>query len=211
MKPVRALATLLIGTGICTAAPGAWAPAEGGSPDAGRAVFVAKQCARCHPPRRERGPGPALEELRRPQGEMELAGRLWNHVPGMAATLRQEGFEWPRISGAEMADLMAYLQADGARDPAPDLYKGQVTLLRKGCLKCHSLRQEGGPVKPDLAERRADYDSAAAWAATMWTHTPRMAAAAARQGAPYPRFAGDEMANLVGLLRSASATPPTRR
>ena len=148
--------------------------------------------------------GPALEEIRRAQGEMELAGRLWNHVPGMAAVLTENGFEWPRISTREMGDLMAYLQADAARDPVPELDKGQVTLLRKGCLKCHSLRREGGRIEPDLAERRSDYESAAAWAATMWTHTPRMAAMASRRGVPYPRFSGEEMGNLLGFLRSAA-------
>jgi hypothetical protein len=141
---------------------------------------------------------------------MELAGRLWNHLPAMFASLTGKGAEWPQISMTEMGDLMAYLQADPGRDPEPDLSRGQVTLVRKGCLKCHSLRREGGPIKPDLAERRTDYESPAAWAVTMWTHTPRMAAMASRQGVPYPRFTGDEMANLVGLLRSASASPVRR-
>jgi cytochrome c551/c552 len=103
---------------------------------------------------------------------------------------------------------MAYLQAAPARDPPPDPLKGQVVLVRKGCLKCHSLRGEGGQIGPDLAARRADYASAAAWAATMWTHTPRMAAVAAERGVLYPRFSRDEMGNLLGFLRSASAASP---
>jgi hypothetical protein len=141
---------------------------------------------------------------------MELAGRLWNHVPGMFAALAQERSEWPRIGAGEMADLMAYLQADAARDPAPDLSRGQLVLMRKGCLKCHTLAREGGRVEPDLAERRADYESAAAWAAAMWTHTPAMAAMAERQGIPYPRFSGDEMGNLVGFLKHAATTAAPR-
>jgi hypothetical protein len=110
-----------------------------------------------------------------------------------------------------MADLMAYLLADAGRDPEPNLLKGQLVLLRKGCLKCHSLAREGGRIEPDLAERRADYDSAAAWAAAMWTHTPAMATMAARQGIPYPRFSEDEMGNLVGFLKQAAAVAPRRR
>ena len=205
----RTLAVLLC-VGACMAALGGPAVADAKSPETGRAVFADKQCARCHLPRGEPGAGPALEDLRRPQGEMELAGRLWNHLPAMFSSLTGKGAGWPRISMTEMGDLMAYLQADPGRDPEPDLLRGQVILLRKGCLKCHSLRGEGGPIKPDLAERRADYESPAAWAVTMWTHTPRMAAMASRQGVPYPRFTGDEMANLVGLLRNASASPVRR-
>lgn len=203
----RLLAGLLL---VTFAAPPGAAHGAPGDPEAGRAIFAGKDCARCHRPRAEAGAGPALEDLRRPQGEMELAGRLWNHLPAMFTALMGSGAAWPRISAEEMSHLMAYLGATPARDPAPDLFRGQVVLLRKGCLKCHSLRREGGPIQPDLAERRADYESAAAWAAAMWTHTPRMAAMAAARGLPYPRFAGDEMANLLGLLRSASEAPLRR-
>ena len=199
----RSLAAFLIGAGVCLVPLGGQAVA--GNPETGRAIFADKECVRCHLPRGERGAGPALEDIRRPQGEMELAGRLWNHLPAMFAALTGKGAEWPAINVAEMSDLMAYLQAYARRDSQPDLAKGRMTLLRKGCLKCHSLRREGGPVKPDLAERRSDYESAATWATAMWTHTPRMADMASRQGVPYPRFSGDEMVNLVGLLRSSAS------
>src|SRR3989338_1351577 len=70
--------------------------------------------------------GPAPGQLRRPQGAYELAGRLWNHAPAMFTALPQERLDWPRISAAEMGDLMAYLDADPRRDPAPDLGRGQL-------------------------------------------------------------------------------------
>ncbi len=209
MSPRRTLAVLLIGA--CTGALGdrATAGAASANPETGKRVFASKQCNRCHAPHVEQGTGPTLEEIRRPQGAMELAGRLWNHLPGMLAALAQTGSEWPKITVAEMADLMAFLQADTARDPAPDLSRGHVTLVRKGCLKCHRFRREGGRIEPDLATQRADYASPAAWATTMWTHTPRMAAMAERQGIPYPRFSGDEMGNLLTFLRNAAvATNP---
>lgn len=206
MRPRHTILTVLFVAGASAGVLGTAGPALAGAEDAsaGQALFTEKQCARCHRPQGESAAGPALEHLRRPQGEMELAGRLWNHVPAMLSALSEQGLEWPRISVVEMAALMTYLQADPGRDPAPDLSKGEVALLRKSCLKCHSLRREGGRVEPDLAERRADYESAAAWATAMWKHTPAMAAMASRQGVPYPRFSGDEMGNLLGFLRSAS-------
>lgn len=206
MSRNRMLAVLLIGAGAYAAAAGGPAAAEPRDSSAGHAIFASKQCGRCHLLRGQRGAGPALEDIRRPQGAMALAGRLWNHVPVMFVALAEQGLEWPRISAAEMADLMAYLRADAARDPAPDVARGQVALIRKGCLKCHSLRGEGGRVEPDLAEHRADYESAVAWAAAMWAHTPAMAVMASAAGVPYPRFAGAEMGNLVGFLRRAAAT-----
>jgi hypothetical protein len=103
-----------------------------------------------------------------------------------------------------MADLMAYLQADPARDPAPDLFKGETILVRKGCLKCHSLSGEGARIGPELGQRRAVYDSAVGWAAAMWVHTPPMAAKARELGVSYPRFVDQELGNLVGYLRGVA-------
>ena len=207
MKPGAALALLALTVGLLAAS----LPAEAQVPaDAarGRALFEQKQCAGCHQPRGQRGLGPALEELRRPQGALELAGRIWNHAPVMFALLKQQGLEWPRIAPAEMADLMAYLQADAARDPAPDLYEGQALLIRKGCLKCHGLRGEGGSVGIEFSRYHAGYQSPVAWATTIWNHSSRMAEHSARMGVRYPRFTGDEMVNLFGFLKgSAEASP----
>jgi cytochrome c2 len=177
-----------------------------GDPARGQELFAAKQCVRCHRPRPQAGPGPPLDVLRRPQGSYELAGRLWNHAPAMFTVLKLEGLEWPRLDAAEMADLMAYLQADGSRDPAPDPAKGQLILIGKGCLKCHAWKGEGAHIGPDLSQRRSSLAPAATWAATMWAHTPRMAAVALERAVLYPRFTGDEMLHLIGYLRSDGAT-----
>ncbi len=186
---------------------GLWlAPGAGAQPgDAGRGreVFTAKRCARCHLPRGERGIGPPLEEIRRRQGAYELAGRFWNHAPGMFTILAHERIEWPRFSAPEMADLMAYLGADPARDGTPDLRKGQLALVAKGCLKCHRFGPDGARLAPDLAGKPERYAPAAVWAATLWAHTPRMAAMAIERAVLYPRFSGSEMADLMGFLRSA--------
>jgi mono/diheme cytochrome c family protein len=187
-------------TVLAMTAPAVAAPP--GDPARGRDVFVAKACARCHQPTGQDGVGPALEQLRRPQGTFELAGRLWNHAPAMFTILKVADLQWPQISAAEMGDLMAYLEADPARDPTADPSKGQVVLLRKGCLKCHSLRGEGGRLAPELSAQRASYESAVAWATRMWGHTPAMAAKTIEVGVLYPRFTDDEMLNLVAFLLS---------
>ncbi|MBI2490971.1 MAG: c-type cytochrome [Candidatus Rokubacteria bacterium] len=208
MTRANALRTVGLVAALCTTAlgPGAAAQAPGDAAR-GQRVFAAKHCARCHVPRGQPGVGPALEALRRPQGAYELAGRLWNHAPAMFTVLTQEGIGWPQIGEGEMADLMAYLQADPARDPAPDLSRGQVMLIQKGCLKCHGWKGEGARAAPELSERRGSFAPAARWGATLWSHTPRMAAVAIQRGVLYPRFAGDEMGNLLGFLRGGGAAP----
>ena len=202
-RPLLA-ATALLGAVLGGHATPAWGA---GDAEAGRRAFADKGCPQCHVPRGQPSPGLMLELLKRPQGAMELAGWLWNHLSQMADALGQGRLGWPKISPSEMADLMAFLEADPSRDPRPDAGRGQVALVRKGCLKCHALRGEGGRVQPDLAEKRTDYDSPAAWAAAMWAHTPAMAAMASRMGIPYPRFVGDDMTHLIGYLRCVAETP----
>jgi mono/diheme cytochrome c family protein len=200
----RSTAALLALASALVFARSAMSAEPAGDPERGARLFASKECARCHRPRGEPGIGPPIEDLRRPQGAFELAGRLWNHVPAMFTMAGQAGLAWPGISQPEMGDLMAYLEADPARDPAPDLFKGEAGLVRKGCLKCHSLRGEGGRVGPDLGQRRPVYDSAVAWAAAMWVHTPVMAAKAREIGISYPRFDGRELSDLVGYLRTTA-------
>jgi cytochrome c2 len=196
-------AILLVGGALAVAGPTA---AElRGDDERGRALFTSKECVRCHKPRGERALGPPLEELRRRQGMLELAGRLWNHAPAMLGVLEWQKLEWPRISAPEMADLMVYLQADPTRDPAPNLSAGQATLVRKGCLKCHRLRGEGGTLGIELTTYPGGYDSPVAWATGIWDHSPRMARQAAQIGVLYPRFTGEEMTNLFGFLESVAA------
>lgn len=164
-------------------------------------VFQSKPCSHCHLPSGREGVGPALEELRRPQGAYELTGRFWNHAPAMFTVLRQERLEWPTFTETEMNDLMAYLRADAERDPAPNLFRGNVALVKKGCLKCHAFRGEGGRTAPDLARHRESFENPARWAITVWRHAPHMAGTAVKQEVLYPRFTGEEMTDLVGYLR----------
>jgi len=206
MRSLRPEWPMLIAALVVATTPPAAAQVPGDA-ERGRAVFSAKQCVRCHAAGGQQLVGPPVEQLSRPQGAYELAGRLWNHAPAMFATLSQEGYAWPEISATEMADLMAFLQADPARDPGPDVPRGQALMLRKGCLKCHRFRGEGGQVAVELSQPRAGYGSGVVWAAAIWSHAPRMSEEAQRMGVLYPRFSGEEMGNLVGFLRGAAKSP----
>jgi cytochrome c551/c552 len=183
-----------------------WAvAAPRGDAGRGRLIFEEKGCAGCHRPQtQEQGIGPALEMIRRPQGLLQLSGRFWNHAPAMFAMFEQQGLKWPDLTVEQMADLMAYLQGEPSRDPPGDLFQGRVVLIRKGCLKCHSLHGEGNSSAADLSQLRDRYESPIVWATTVWNHSPKMAALANRLGVQYARFSGDEMGNLLEFLRSSS-------
>ncbi|MFQ5847514.1 MAG: c-type cytochrome [Candidatus Methylomirabilales bacterium] len=205
MKPIRLLTAVLLG-GSLLAAPMRAAAETPGDAVRGRTVFTSKQCARCHKPRGQQALGPPLEELRKRQGVLELAGRLWNHAPAMFEVLEWEGLEWPRISATEMRDLLAYLRAKTLWDPIPNTSAGYVTLVRKGCLKCHRLRGEGGSAGIELMKYHGGYVSPLVWATTIWNHSPQMAEHARRMSLLYPRFTGEEMVNLFGFLKHAAAS-----
>lgn len=212
MSRRRRRAMILVGAVLGLAVTGSTVRVAGQTPrdaDRGRAVFERSGCARCHVPRAEKqGIGPPLEAIRRPQGAFQAAGRLWNHAPGMFAAFEKEGLRWPEMTREQMTELMAYLQAEPARDTNADLLQGQIVLVRKGCLKCHRLRNEGGTVAMELTQYHGGYESPVVWATTIWNHAPRMAEHAGRLGVLYPRFVGDEMANLVAFLRSVA--PPAK-
>jgi cytochrome c551/c552 len=198
---------MLLGAALLVAAveTRAWGAEPAGDAGRGRAVFEAKACVRCHLPRDSGGAtGPALEEIRRPQGILELAGRLWNHAPAMFAAVGKEGLAWPDLSEEQMRDLATYLQAAPGRDAPSDVGRGHILLVSKGCLKCHRVRGEGGSGAIDLVAFPDRYQSPVAWATRIWGHAPRMAVVAARLGVTYPRFGGDEMAHLFAFLRSAT-------
>jgi mono/diheme cytochrome c family protein len=193
---VATVAVAVAGAGTASAQPG--------DASRGRQVFEVKRCARCHRPHGEPSVGPPAERVRQPQGAYELAGRLWSHVPQMFTALTHEGVPWPDVSEVEMADLMVYLGADPARDPRPDPLRGHDTLVTKGCLKCHSLRGEGARLASAFEERKTLFAPPARWAATIWRHTPRMAALAMERGILYPRFSDAEMRHLAAYLGGGS-------
>jgi cytochrome c2 len=175
----------------------------------GRRVFDDKECSRCHVPG-GRSSGPPLEELRRPQGEWELTGRLWNHVPGMFTALSASSVPWPRFTPDEVADLMTYLTASPDADAKPNPARGRTLLVQKSCLKCHALHGEGGRIAPDFAGLTAAFASPTVWAARVWAHTPTMALEATKRGIPYPRFGDREMVHLIAYLKSVGAKPGAR-
>lgn len=202
---VRCTAALAVAVALAYPAVERTAAQPPGDAARGEQVFASKQCAHCHRPGEPKGIGPRLAELRRPQGAYALAGRFWNHAPAMFTALKHEGLAWPVIDEGEMLHLMAYLQADAARDATPEPRRGQLVLVAKGCLKCHRFQGEGANIAGDLAQRRDDYAPPERWASKVWSHTPRIAQKAIERGIPYPRFTGDEMVHLIGFLRTGGA------
>ena len=192
--------------------PGGAAPsqqemaAQLGSPLAGKAVFSTKGCVKCHAIAGTGGTiGPDLA-ARSPMGSVgEMAGALWNHGPTMWRKMGTTGVAFPKLSGPEMSSVLAYLYFVQYMDERGDSVRGAELFRAKSCASCHVTNAAGERAGPDLATSDA-MRSPLAWASAMWTHAPAMAEKFRDLGMPWPRFADDEMRDLVSFLRSRRET-----
>ena len=79
---------------------------DSGVASAGRRVFTSKRCASCHD--EASGKAPKLTGAGGFNGAT-MVSALWRHGPSMLNEMKKEGVQWPRFEGAQMADLIAYL------------------------------------------------------------------------------------------------------
>ena len=182
---------------------------EPADPVRGRAVFAVKGCGRCHGgPGAWDKPGPSLERYRGRFSAIYLAQVMWNHGAEMASVMRGRGAEWPRFSGREMGDLLAYLQAGNTTASAGRVYfepgnprTGKELFTSKRCLACHTINGAGGRGGPDLGARGREFvGSISAIAGLMWNHSQAMTAEFRRRGFPRVTFSGEEMADVIAYL-----------
>lgn len=175
----------------------------------GLEVFQAKFCNRCHGGRNDwNRPGPSLDRYRGQFSAIQMAETMWNHGREMAPVMRARGVPWPKFSGREMGDLLAYLQAGSQGAGGERVYfepgsprRGQGLFRTKRCIACHAIAGQGGRVGPDLGNRRRDLvGSVSSIAGLMWNHSPVMAAEAVRSGIPPVVFSGQEMADIIAYL-----------
>ena len=174
-----------------------------GSPRGGKTVFSSKGCVKCHA---IAGRGATIAPdlgARHPTWRVsEMAGALWNHGPKMWAKMKALNASFPKLSGPETSDLLAYLHLVQYMDARGDATRGAEIFREKSCAGCHAAAGDGKPpVGPDLAASEA-IRSPLQWASALWNHAPAMAARTREAGTPWPRFTGDEMRDLVAFLRS---------
>ncbi len=179
-----------------------------GNPGAGKAVFAAKGCVRCHAPDAWDKPGPDLTRYRGRFSATFVAQAMWNHGSEMASVMRGAGVPWPKFAGREMGDLLAFLQSanDGTTDERGYVEpgsprRGRDLFAAKRCADCHAIAGRGGRGGPDLGVRSRELSgSIAEIAGLMWNHSQGMSAEFARRGIPRATFSGQEMADILAYL-----------
>ncbi|MDO8794553.1 MAG: c-type cytochrome, partial [Vicinamibacterales bacterium] len=170
------------------------------SPSRGALVYRSKQCGACHD--RGQGPAPDITRAALSKTASEITGLLWNHSYAMGAMMTARGVPFPRFSGSELSDLVAYLYFRGYIGQEGDAAIGAAVFKDKGCAVCHGAGIAGAP---DLAVVLERIDRPGL-ASAMWNHAPQMHQLMAEKAPFWPKFEPGEMRDLVAYIRRL-ATP----
>jgi mono/diheme cytochrome c family protein len=180
--------------------------ASPGNAKRGKDLFISKGCNRCHS---SGGRGPDLAKMELRYSVTQIAGLMWNHWPQMWEQMEEIGLSNPVFSGEEMADIIAYIYSIRYSGEPGDPVRGEKIFSSKGCIKCHTIAGEGGTVAPDLAVLEITRSPITA-AQAMWNHASPMEAKMKEKDIPWPRFEGNEMADLLEFLRAANRSSDAR-
>jgi mono/diheme cytochrome c family protein len=165
-----------------------------GRPDAGRTLFRERGCIRCHRVGAEGGDvGPDLTRAARRQ-PAAFAAAMWNKGPRMMAAMRATGLAIPRLTGAEMADLVAYLGTFQYLSGSGSAARGTAAAQAGGCTACHTLG--------DLAAMTGVPSRSAAIAA-LWNHVRLPADTLRRAWRP---LTPEQVADLVAYFERRGQT-----
>ena len=178
-----------------------------GTPERGQRLFSEKQCILCHSVSGKGGKvGPQLGQHGHHVSLTRFAALMWNHGPRMWVKMKERGIQMPRLTGQEMADVLAYLYVSHYFEPVQSPRRGQQLVQSKGCLICHSVRAKGGKVGADFATSKW-VGSKAGLVAGMWNHSRYMEAQTQKQEVQWPVLTGQELADIARYLQSVVAPP----
>jgi cytochrome c2 len=146
---------------------------EPGNPAQGKRILQAKGCTECHAIDTAGGNvGPDLAKWGSYANPIIWAQMMWEHAPVMEAAMRRSGMQWPKLEGADLVHIVAYVRSAGITGAKTYLRPGSIDrgrrlFVQKKCNSCHP--GEG----PDLAEIDLP-TSVGALASRMWNHSPEM-------------------------------------
>jgi len=177
---------------------------EPGNPARGADTYARLQCTGCHTLGGRGGRlGGALDGFGVYPSPLPLAQAMWNAGPLMQREQLRLSGPIPQFTGHEMADLQAYIRAEGRRagrevklQPLPNPVRGAAVYRSKSCAACHG--QARGRV-PDVT-RSALSKTASEIAGLLWNHSYAMGTEMAARGVPFPRFEDGELSDLIAYL-----------
>jgi mono/diheme cytochrome c family protein len=171
--------------------------ALGGNADEGHRLFRSKGCVRCHRAGGEGGTvGPNLTAVA-PRAPTDFVAAMWNMSGPMLAAMRSAKIEIPRLSGAEMADLVAFLGSLQYSAGSGSVARGQRVVAAGGCNACHGKTAASLSRAPALGVRGAVI-------AALWNHIGRPPDSLRRFLRP---LTAEQTADLMAYLESRERGP----
>jgi mono/diheme cytochrome c family protein len=151
----------------------------------GADLFTAKGCAGCHTGAN------ALESKLRNQSLTDIAADMWNHQPSMKNPP-------PTLTPDEMRRVLGYIWEREYFQGNGDAARGKKVFAEKACASCHGQPSSGAP---SLAKGKDAY-SDVSMVSALWQHGPTMLQNMKQKSIAWPRFDGQQMADLIAYLNS---------
>jgi len=186
-----------------------------GDPAAGQKVFDAKGCVRCHAVRSSGATtAPDLSKVVAAGDNLAWMHAMWNHAQSMVEPVMKELGAWPQFTGAEMNDLVAYVNGGPSRTIQEDGdLRGSADhgweVFQAKCIQCHSVRGKGGKIGPELGPDHDLPRTSAQFAAVLWNHAPAMLQHAREARLAAPTLQGEEITDVLRFLASLRYFEPT--
>jgi mono/diheme cytochrome c family protein len=147
--------------------------------------------------------GPDLGRIQANRSFNDLAAAMWNHLPAMAVSMKEQRQPFPRLGAVEAGDLIAFLFTQNYFNGLGHADAGKKLFAKKGCILCHQIGGVGGVLGPTL-DAVGQTGAPINLAAAMWNHGPAMAEAMRVQGIERPNLSASELRDLVAYLRAAA-------
>ncbi len=176
-------------------------------PARGARLFVNKGCVKCHALKGEGGKtGPDLGKIDLGDTQLNLAAKLWNHIPSMVAGIERAKILKPNLTGEELGSISAYLYFLKYFDEPGDASKGKFLFREKGCINCHPPSGKGKRGEPGL-EGFPQNISPIFLSMEIWNHGPEMIANMVVLGMKWPEFKESEMVDLLEFIKTNAKGP----
>ena len=170
-------------------------------PTKGARLFVSKGCVKCHALKGEGGKvGPDLGKIDLGDTQLDLAGKLWNHIPSMTKGMKQAKIMKLNLTGEEITEISGYLYFLKFFDEPGNATRGKYVFNEKGCNNCHPLTSKGKEGEPGLDQFPQNI-SPVFLSQTIWNHGPVMMAQMVKIGMKWPVFEGAEMMDLLEYIK----------
>ena len=195
-------AIIVVGAVILLIASLAFAQILPEDPVKGARLFASKGCVRCHALKGDGGKvGPDLGRVDLGDTQLDLAAKLWNHIPSMIVGMEQAKVKKPNLTGEELTDISAYLYFLKFFDQPGDSIRGKYIFNEKGCNLCHPLTGKGKGGIRSLDEFPQNL-SPIFLSQSIWNHGPNMIAQMVKLGTKWPEFKGTEMMDLLEYVKA---------